>query len=141
MALVLDRPWSHLLLISCQQGLIYMYVMYTVQRYDLLITSFALYVTSNVFWVHPIYGFRRNLDRFVVKAHLMYLHYCAYTEYQTYTNYACFILLHIHAYAIYFAGCHFYKHRLYTLYTLTHILLHSLGSLSTLLLINDIDRV
>ena len=136
MALVLDRPWSHLLLISCQQGWIYMYVMYTVQRYYLLLTSFALYVTSVVFLVYPSYGFRRDLDRFVVKSHLIYLHYCAYTECQNYTDYTCFILLHIHAYAIYFAGCHFYKHQLYTLYTLAHVVLHSLGSLSTLLLIS-----
>jgi len=135
--IILQKPWSLFLLISCQQGLFYLYLMYIKQRIDLLIANSVLYCSSVLFWSSPSYGFRRNLDRLVVKLHTFYVNYCALTELREYSTYAGFVLLYLNGFMFYVLGCQFYKRQLYTIYTLTHIVLHTCGGFATYLLIRN----
>jgi hypothetical protein len=41
--------------------------------YDIGIVSFAIFVTSILFWSNPTYGFRRNMDITVVSLSMLYI--------------------------------------------------------------------
>ena len=144
---ILPTKYSILIFCSCQQGLLYAYQYYNIQHYNMMIVSLCLYLSSISFWMKPIYGIRRTIDRFCVQSVSAYTFYCAYDCHMEYL-YLKFNFFCLMGFCIYIYGCHLYKKKQLLIYTICHIILHTCGGIGNYTLIeclkhqeNDTNKI
>lgn len=125
---ILPTKYSIFIFCSCQQGLIYVYLFYNIQYYRMMIVSMCLYLSSILFWIKPVYGIRRTIDRFCVQFTSAYTFYCAY-DCNIEHVYLKFNLFCFMGFLIYIYGCHLYNKKQFLIYTICHIMLHTCGGL------------
>ena len=138
-SLILPKKYSLLIFCSCQQGLLYVYQYYNIQNYNMMIVSLCLYLSSISFWMKPIYGIRRTIDRFCVQSVSAYTFYCAYDCHMEYL-YLKFNFFCLMGFLIYIYGCHLYNKKHLLIYTICHIILHTCGGLGNAVFIECLEH-
>jgi hypothetical protein len=115
--------FSHILVGTCMYG-IYR------QHYYLAVCPGFIYLTSINYWRKPDYSWRRYLDMAVVKSTIIYQHIMAYNAEYAIPYYTIFGL-GIFMYPI---GIYYYSTNDYWKSTYSHILLHVLANIGTIIL-------
>ena len=136
--LILPQKYSALILLSCQQGLWYVYKYYQIKYYNMMISSVILYFSSIMFWKNPTYGLRRNADRLVVQLTSLFTFYNAY-ECNNLDMYLYFNVFCFSGFCIYLIGCRLYETNHLFFYTVCHIALHTFGGLGNAVLIECVQ--
>jgi hypothetical protein len=136
---ILPQKYSALVLLSCQQGLWYVYKYYQIKHYNMMLSSLILYFTSIVFWINPTYGVRRNVDRLVVHITSLFTFYNAY-ECNKFDMFVYFNALCFSGFCIYLVGCRLYDANYLFWYTICHIALHTFGGLGNAVLVECVQH-
>lgn len=138
-SLILPPKYSRCMLVSCQQALWYAYKYYTISHCPMMISSIILYTTSIIFWQHPVYSWRRNMDICVVQLTAFYTFYNAY-ECNLIDQYVLFNMYCFSGFWLYLIGCYVYKRKYLFFYTVCHIGLHTLSGFGNSVLIDCVQH-
>ena len=114
---------SFLSLLSC------MYAIYC-GHYDLAIVPGGVFMTSQIYWRQPTYGWRRNLDMAYVSSALIYQNICAYRM----SNAVPYYYMMVVSSLLYPLNIYLYKKKYYWSSTYVHCTLHIMGNISNVVL-------
>jgi hypothetical protein len=100
------------------------------KKYDIFLLCVLILITSLDHWRDPQYGFRRDLDVFVVCVGFVYLFYLGIIrKVKSRSFWACFILVVV----LFPLSWHFYYQGHMLLSTISHCVLHICGNMSVIL--------
>lgn len=124
-------PRSHANIIWAAAWLSFVSGVYAVSRnyYHLCFVPFGVWFTSILYWTHPTYGWRRNLDMAWVACSLIYQSYCAIGS----ENVVAYFVIMFFAVLSYPIGNHCYNTNSW-LGIMWHSFIHILGNVANFIL-------